>query len=80
MFVRLGEYFPGKRADDLFSRADAENDGTISCDEFIEIYMTELEEAQRKRVKMAENIVRFKRSRGKGLCSCITRLLRSDSS
>ena len=60
MFVRLGEYFPGKRADDLFTRANSDNDVTISCDEFIEIYMIELEEAHRKRLKLAENIVRFK--------------------
>jgi len=60
MFVQIGEYFPGKRADDLFARANSDNDVTISCEEFIEIYMIELEEAHRKRLKMAENIVRFK--------------------
>ena len=61
MFLLEGEFFPGKRADDLFSRANSDNDVTISCEEFIDIYMTELEEAHRKRLKIAENIVRFKR-------------------
>jgi Ca2+-binding EF-hand superfamily protein len=45
MFVKLGEYFPGKKTDDLFNRTDEEGDGLMSCDEFIKVYMIELEEA-----------------------------------
>jgi len=35
IFVLLGDYFPGKRADDLFFRSNSDGDTTISCEEFI---------------------------------------------
>ena len=59
MFVKLGEYFPGKKTDDLFNRTDEEGDGLMSCDEFIKVYMIELEEAQQNRLKIAESYVKF---------------------
>jgi Ca2+-binding EF-hand superfamily protein len=46
IFVSRGVYFPGKRADDLFFRSNSDGDTTISCEEFVDIYMKEFEEAE----------------------------------
>lgn len=75
MFVLQGCHFPGKRADDLFCRANSDSDVTISVEEFIQIYMIELEEAHRKRLKMAEDMVRFKQQTTKGVCNFLKRLV-----
>ena len=79
MYVILGEDYPNKRADDLFFRSNSDGDTTISCEEFVEIYMKELEEKEKLRAKLAENILRFRRRVSHGMCSFMARLFRSQT-
>lgn len=60
MFLNNGYKFPGKRADDLFTRSNSDGDTTISAEEFVSIYTRELEDAAEKRRKLAENMVRLR--------------------
>lgn len=78
IFVSQNATFPGKRADDLFFRSNSDGDNTISCDEFVDIYMKELDELEQKRLKHAENIVRLKGRISSGVFSFITRLFKKD--
>ena len=78
IYVTLGVYFPNKRADDLFFRSNADGDTTMSCEEFVDIYMKEFEAAESKRLKIVENTVRLRGRLDKGLCYFITRLFRKD--
>lgn len=73
MFLNNGYKFPGKRADDLFTRSNSDGDTTISAEEFVSIYTRELEDAAEKRKKLAENMVRL-RNRNQGYCHRVTRL------
>lgn len=78
LFLNNGYKFPGKRADDLFTRSNSDGDNTISSEEFIHIYLRELEDANEKRKKLAENMVRL-RNRNRGYCHKVTRLfIKSD--
>lgn len=78
MFRLNGFTFSFKRADDLFFRSNSDGDNAISVDEFVSIYMSELEDAEKTRKKLAENIMHI-RHRNKGYCYKVTRLFaRSD--
>ncbi len=79
IYVTLGVYFPGKRADDLFFRSNSDGDTTISQDEFIDIYMKEFAEAEQKRLKIVENYVRLKDRLDQGMCSFVTRFFKTNS-
>ena len=79
MYVILGEDYPNKRADDLFFRSNSDGDTTISCEEFVDIYMKETEEKEKLRAKLAENILRFRRRVSHGMCSFLARIFRSQT-
>ena len=74
----MGEYFPGTRADDLFFKSNSDGDDTISCEEFINIYLKEIDFNAEKRLKYVENMVRLRGRFEKGICSFATRFFRKD--
>lgn len=73
MFRQNGFNFSFKRADDLFVRSNSDGDNAITVDEFINIYMKELEDAEESRKKLVENMMHI-RQRNKGYCYKFTRL------
>lgn len=66
--------FAQKRADDLFNRFNLDVESTISCKEFIKIYMQEIEEVELKRIKLASNLLKLKNRKRAGICYKVTRL------
>lgn len=78
MFVKIGENYPEKKADDLFFTANQDNDATISCDEFIQLVRKEIEDRNTKRYKFAQAIAKLKKSVKKARCSILVRWFSSD--
>lgn len=78
MFVKIGENYPEKKADDLFFTANQDNDATICCEEFIQLVRKEIEERNTKRYKFAQAIAKLKKSVNKARCSILVRWFQSD--
>lgn len=74
----LGVYFPGKKADYLFFQSNQDNDTIMSCDEFIEMWRNEQDIIDKRRRAVTDYLIKV-RSRGNGICSCVTRLFRPNS-